>query len=130
MAEIGYPDLVDFHGSLRNQALSAFRLIPELAGLNDAELLTKVWPAWQHLVADLLDASDCPNCLGKGELDEQPNEIPCPTCDGDGWLFGRIFNDQIKPPRNPGLPPATTTNSPRDRPSRQPELDAASIPNR
>jgi len=127
MAEIGYPDLVDIHGPLRNQGLAAFRLIPELAGLDDATLLSKAWPVWQLLVADLLDARDCPNCEGKGELGTLPNEILCPTCDSDGWTYGRAMSDAVHPEKNLALPPPPDTSDPRDRPSRPADVDAGSV---
>lgn len=133
MAEFGYHQLVDVHGELRNRALAAFRLIPQLADLSDAELLNASWPVWRLLVADLLDATDCPNCLGAGDLDDSGTPIECPTCGGDGWQYGAKFVEISKAPRDDGLPPpldGRTDPTFPARPTRPKSVDAAAVDTR
>ena len=120
-----YHEYVDIHGPIRDQAIASFRLIPELAALSDAELLATTWEAYQMLVADLLDARDCPNCEGYGELDPGGGApwILCPTCGDDGWTYGRDAVEQPHPNKNEGLPPPPGGGNPRRRPTRPTPID-------
>jgi len=121
-----YHELVDVHGPVRNAAIAAFRLVPQLNSLSEREILDASWEAYQALVAEILDAQDCPNCGGRGELGEPPNEILCPTCGSDGWTYGRQMTDQAHPTLAPDLPDASP-GTPNLRPSRPAPLPTAAL---
>jgi hypothetical protein len=124
-----YHEYVDVHGAIRDQAIASFRLIPQLGGLTDEQILADTWDAYQMLIADLLDAQDCPNCEGHGELDPGGgNLILCPTCGEDGWTYGRVNSDTPHPPKNESLPPAPTGGGPKRRPDRPAPIDTSGRP--
>lgn len=123
MPDLTYAQLVDRHGPTRLQAMAAFRLIPQLAGLTDEELHVATFEAWQVIVADFLDQVDCPNCDGVGSLDEVPNEIICPTCNGDGSTYARRITTTTRAALDPALPAKTSTRRKLERPPRPLPLD-------
>ena len=94
-----YAQLVDVHGPERAMAMASFRGIDALSSLSEAELMRAVWPCWQALVGALLDAKECPDCVGYGEL----TDGECPTCGGDGWTYGRRLRPIPHPSANPEL---------------------------
>lgn len=103
---VTFAQLVDRHGPTRASAMQAFRHLPRYRDMPFAELMAETWPVWQQIVADLLDATDCPNCDGTSQLG--PTNIDCPTCDGVGYTFGRQIVDVTRPKFDSRLPPPST----------------------